>query len=86
MQVMKIEFSVFRDTKYDMCLYHVFHHHEHISKRERRKKNRNEMQISLKIIIMKQSKSIDYQNLLKHLFHDKQKFYDKKRFYEKRKL
>ena len=82
MQIMKIKFNVFRDTKYDM-LYHVFHHHEHISKKKRRKKFSNDVRTSLKIIIMKQFESID---LLKHLFHDKQKFYDKKQFYEKKKF
>ena len=82
MQVMKVKFNVFRNTKYDM-LYHVFHHHEHIFKKERRKKINNDVRTSLKIIIMKQFESID---LLKYLSHDKQRFYDRKQSYEKRKL
>ena len=61
MQAMEVEASVFRGTKYDMCLYHVFHHHEHIPKRGCRKRTRSGVQASLGITIMKQSRSVDYQ-------------------------
>lgn len=60
MQAMNVKSSVVRDTKYDMCLYHVFHHYKHIPKRERRMRTRNGVQTSLEITMMKQSRLIDY--------------------------